>query len=200
MKRHDYFLVALLAFFAGSLGSFTSSWVARLDADEKVLKKPVVEVMELKIVDADGKVVAEMGTIPDAPASLVFRDSAGKIRCGIGFAKDGSSGLELFNDEEVSLCAFGVSTNGAKGVVFRDKTGSDSLSLGISADGSLGLEFFGSENKSLGGLGMAANGEFGLKLADTSGRTRFDLGLTAAGAGGYKILDESGRAIVIQPN
>ncbi len=93
MKKTDSLMVTLIAMIAGSFGAFTSSLVPGLGADEAVLKKPVIEVRELRIVNAEGKVVAEMGTIPEAPGSLVFKDTAGVVRCGIGFAKDGSAGI-----------------------------------------------------------------------------------------------------------
>lgn len=199
MRKRDYLWVAFIAMMAGNFGSSVSRWMPALSADEAVLKKPAIEVRELRIVNAEGKVVAEMGTIPEAPGSLIFRDSSGVIRCGIGFASDGSSGIELFNEKAVSTCGFGINAAGDTGFLFRNNNGNACLSIGVASSGVSGLEFFGPEKKSLGGFGLSDSGEFGIKLNDAKGNTRFDLGLTAQGDAGFKILDESGNSIVSQP-
>jgi hypothetical protein len=183
----------------GYIGSILPGFATRIEADEAVLKKPILEAREIRLVDADGKVVVELGTSPEAVGRIVFRDQKGIIRCSMGLAKDGATGLDLFNHEGVSLATFGSSADGAIGLAFNDASGSSRLNLGVSGDSAYGLEFFAPDQISLGGIGISNTGEYGLNLADSAGNTRFDLGLTAEGEAGFRILDDSGQTILSQP-
>jgi hypothetical protein len=116
MRKNEYLLVALIAMLAGYVGSMLPVFATRIEADEAVLKKPTIEAREIRLVDADGRVVLEMGSSPEAVGQIVFRDQQGIVRCAIGQGKDGASGLEMYNSKGVSLGSFGASVDGAVGV------------------------------------------------------------------------------------
>jgi hypothetical protein len=137
----NYLLIATVGVVCGAIVSghlSTTSVLATQTAQETLTARKIV------IVGKDGKPRATIGVEDDGAADIVFYDSTGTRRVGLGTdakgakKKDGGAGLNLFdsNGKTIRNRLYVRDGDGSTGLSLNDRYGQPHAGLAINALGS----------------------------------------------------------------
>jgi len=99
----------------------------------------VVRAKAFEVVDANGKLTAKLGTLPDGSAGLVLHDASGERRALLSTDTDSAPGLYLYDASGNRRALLTTRSDGSPGLYLWDDIGNVRTVLGTFADGSSGL-------------------------------------------------------------
>ncbi len=146
-KSWLYVTVALAGgLIGGALANRLSSARAAVAADSPA---KAIEAKQFILVDARGKPHASLKLNDDGLPLFQMYDLAGKTRIGIGFAKDGTVGLDLADRKGADRILLSVSDDGIPALRLYDSTTRPRMLLGVDSQGNSALDFYEQDGKLL---------------------------------------------------
>jgi hypothetical protein len=134
----------------------TVAAVAYAAGQAKTAAPKVVRAQKFEVVDAQGRVRATLGLLPDGSPSLELTDEQGKTRAQLSLYSDGSPYLGL---QDAKLMPHAM--------------------LGVRSDGSPYLGLQDAKLKTRAELSLDSGGRPSLALSDEQGKTRAAMGTTS---------------------
>lgn len=138
-----YVLVALVGGLIG--GALANRLAVAMPAVAADTPAKSLAAQEILLVDARGKPHASLHLSDDGLPVFQMYDKAGKNRLGLGFAKDGTVGLDLA-DQRVLLS---VSDEGIPALRLYDDTARPRTLLGVDSQGYSAMDFYEHDGKLL---------------------------------------------------
>ena len=153
-------------------------------------RKRVVEVTELRLIDATGALRGSLSA-DRSGAQLVLKDTSGKNRARLRVADDGTPRLELLDRTERVRLGAALDKDGAAQAHMDDEAGHPRVRLATAADGSARAEL-SDASKVRASMGVEADATAGLAVFDADGSARARTGVTADGSPAVKLIDGDG--------
>jgi len=104
---------------------------------------------EILLVDARGRPHASLHLNDDGLPLLQMYDLAGKNRIGIGFAKDGTAGVDFGDHNGTERVLLSVSDDGIPALRLYDASAKLRLLLGVDSQGNSAIDFYENDGKLL---------------------------------------------------
>jgi hypothetical protein len=145
-KSWLYLIVALAG---GLIGGALANRLAASAAVAADSPSKSVAAQQFILVDARGKPHASLHLNDDGLPVIQMYDLAGKTRIGIGFAKDGTVGLDLADRKGTDRILLSVSDDGIPALRLYDDAARPRMLLGVDSDGNSALDFYEHDGKLL---------------------------------------------------
>ena len=108
-----------------------------------------IAAQQILLVDAHGKPHASLHLNADGMPVFQMYDLAGKDRLGIGFARDGTAGLDIADQKGTRRVFLSVSDEGVPALRLYDNIARPRLLLGVDSQGNSAIDFYESDGKLL---------------------------------------------------
>ncbi len=140
----------VLALIGGLLGgALANRLAAAVPAGAADAPAKSIAAQQILLVDARGKPHASLHLNDDGMPVFQMYDLAGKNRLGIGFAKDGTAGLDIADQKGTQRVFLSVSDDGVPALRLYDDTARPRLLLGVDNQGNSAIDFYESDGKLL---------------------------------------------------
>ena len=142
-----YVLVALAGgLIGGASANRLATAIPALAADSPIKSLAAQQIL---LVDARGRTHASLHLNDDGMPVLQMYDGLGKNRIGIGFAKDGTIGMDLGDRKGTQRVLLGVSDDGVPTLRLYDDSAKPRMLLGVDSQGNSALDFYEHDGKLL---------------------------------------------------
>ena len=145
-KSWLYLIVALAGGIIGGAMANRLAAIAAVAADSPAKS---LAAQQFVLVDARGKPHASFRLNEDGLPILQSYDLAGKTRIGIGFAKDGTVGLDLADQKGTERILLSVSDDGIPALRIYDDAAKLRMLLGVDSQGNSAMDFYEQDGKLL---------------------------------------------------
>jgi hypothetical protein len=142
-----YVLVALVGGLIG--GALANRLAAAMPAVAADTPAKSLAAQEILLVDARGKPHASLHLSDEGLPVFQMYDNAGKNRLGIGFAKDGTVGLDLADQKGTKRVLLSVSDEGIPALRLYDDSARPRTLLGVDSQGYSAMDFYEHDGKLL---------------------------------------------------
>jgi len=137
-----------------------------------------VRARAIKLVDASGRMRAQLGPVQNGSYGLVLSDAEGRPRALFELQLDGTPRLSLANPRGQALVDLTVFQDAPR-LSLANHDGIEFFSLSLEMDGSSRLEIADQTGRPRAILGASDDGSPGLVLVDRQGRPRAELSVSA---------------------
>jgi hypothetical protein len=142
-----YVIVALAGGFIG--GALANRLAAAIPADAADSPAKSLAAQQILLVDARGKPHASLHLNDEGLPVLQMYDNSGKNRIGIGFAKDGTVGLDFADNKGLQRVLLSVSVEGIPALRLYDDSARPRMLLGVDSQGNSAMDFYEHDGKLL---------------------------------------------------
>jgi hypothetical protein len=144
-----YVIVALIGgLIGGAFANRLAAAIPALAADSPAPAKSLA-AQEIVLVDAKGKPQASLHLNGDGLPVLTMYDGAGKSRIGIGFAKDGTVGVDINDKKGAQRALLSVNDDDIPALRLYDGTATPRVLLGVDIEGDSAVDFYDHDGKVL---------------------------------------------------
>lgn len=142
-----YVLAALFGGIAGgALANRLASAIPARAADSPVRSLAAQQIL---LVDARGKTHASLHLNDEGMPVLQMYDLAGRNRIGLGFARDGTVGMDLGDRKGIQRVLLGVGDDGVPTLRLYDDSARPRILLGVDRQANSALDFYEHDGKLL---------------------------------------------------
>ncbi len=142
-----YTIVALVGGIIG--GAVTNRMAAAIPAFAADAPAKSIAAQKIMLVDAGGNVRAVLHLNQKGLPMLQLFDDGGKLRIGLGFAHDGTVGIDLADRKGVERARLSVNTEGVPALRLFDAGARPRMLAGVDSQGYSALNFYDAEGKIL---------------------------------------------------